>query len=201
MAKLKTDGRHRVGEPLAATLVTAAQTSVGQHHGEAYQLQVRCICEDLTVLRRRIRDLEGRIDATLDRHEVGKLLTTIDGIGTTTAARLIAELDDPARFRSAAALAAYVGVVPATSESGKRRVVHARLAPHGHAGLRRALWMPTLAAVQCNPWLRAYYGRLIAAGKLPKVALIAAMHKLLVAVYAVAKSRRPFVPILKEAGV
>ena len=142
------------------------------------------------MLRRRIRDLKGRIDATLDRHEVGTLLTTIDGVGTNTAARLIAELDDPARFRSAAALAAYVGVVPATSESGKRRVVHARLAPHGHARLRMALWMPALAAA-AHPWVRAYYDRLIAAGKLPKVALIAAMYKLLIAVYAVAKSRRP----------
>jgi transposase len=41
---------------------------------------------------------------------VGKLLTTIDGVGPLTAACLIAELGDPARFRSAGAIASYVGV-------------------------------------------------------------------------------------------
>jgi len=51
-------------------------------------------------------------------------------------------------------------------------------------------------AVRCNPWLRAYYERLRARGKLPKVALMAAMRKLLVAIYAVAKHRRPFVPLV-----
>jgi Cu/Ag efflux pump CusA len=60
--------------------------------------------------------------------------------------------------------------------------------------------MPTLTAVRKNPWLRAYYQRLLAAGKLPKVALVAAMRKLLCAVYSVAKHKRPFVPQLQEAA-
>ena len=62
-----------------------------------------------------------------------------------------------------------------------------------------ALWMPTLAAVKHNPWLRQYYERLVAGGKLRKVALIASMRKLLTAIYSVAKHRRAFVPILTEA--
>jgi hypothetical protein len=57
--------------------------------------------------------------------------------------------------------------------------------------------MPTLSAVRCNPWLRAHYQRLIARGKLPKVALLACMHKLLLAIYSVAKHRQPFVPRLQ----
>ena len=59
--------------------------------------------------------------------------------------------------------------------------------------------MPTLVAVRRNPWLRAYYQRLRTAGKLPGLALTAAMRKLLVAVLAVAKHRKPFVPILEQA--
>jgi transposase len=54
----------------------------------------------------------------------------------------------------------------------------------------------TLSAIRFNPWLRAYYQRLIARGKLRKVAVVAAMRKLLLAVYSVAESRRPFVPHL-----
>ena len=201
LAQIVTDSRqHRVGKELAQQLVAAATTSVGQHRGHAYELQVRCLCEDLNVLRRRIRALDEEIGNLLDKHEVGKLLTTIDGIGPNTAARLIAELDDPARFKSSAALAAYVGVVPATSQSGKRERRHAPLAPAGNARLRTALWMPTLSAVKHNPWLRQHYQRLVRAGKLRKVALIASMRKLLIAVYTVAKRRKPFVPILTEAA-
>ncbi|MDO9500800.1 hypothetical protein [Falsiroseomonas sp.] len=53
--------------------------------------------------------------------------------------------------------------------------------------------MPVLTAVKRNPWLRTFYLRLRAAGKPLKVAMIAAMRKLLHAIYSVAKHRRPFV--------
>ncbi len=195
LAKLCYDGRHKVGDELAKGLVEAAKASVGQHHGPAYRVQIRCACEDLDVLRRRLRELDSDIERTLGDHEVGTLLTTIDGIGPTTAARLVAELGDIASFRSAAAIASYVGVIPGLRQSGKRQASRAGLTPHGNARLRAKLWMPTLTAVRNNAWLRAYYEGLRARGKLPKVALVAAMRKLLIAVYFVAKNRRAFVPI------
>ncbi len=196
LARLCYDGRHRVGEELARSLIEAAKVSVGHHHGFAYRVQVRHACEDLDVLRRRLRELEHDIERFLKEHEVGSLLTTIDGIGIQTSARLIAELGDPALFRNSAALAAYVGPVPALKQSGKKQHTRAGITTIGNASLRAALWMPTLTAVQKNPWLRAHYQRLIARGKPPKLALVACMRKLLTAVYSVAKNRRPFVPIL-----
>jgi transposase len=199
LAALRYDGRHKVGAELAELLIEAAQRSVGHHHGEAYRVQVRYACEDLDILRRRLRQLNRDIEGTLSAHEVGTLLTTIEGIGPNTAARLIAELGDPAQFRAPGALAAYVGVIPALSQSGKRKNTRAATTPIGNARLRAALWMPTLTAVRKNPWLRAHYQRLLARGKLPKVALVACMHKLLLAVYSVAKHRRPFVPQLTTA--
>jgi transposase len=200
LARLCFDGRHQVGPELAQALLGAAARSVGRHHGAVYRVQVRYACEDLTLRRRRLRSLEGDIETTLKDHEVGTLLTTIEGIGPQTAARLVAELGDPAAFRSPAALAAFVGVVPALRQSGKRAPTRAALTPFGHASLRAKLWMPTLTAVRKNPWLRAYYERLRARGKLPKVALIAAMRKLLIAVYHVAKHRRPFIAASELAG-
>ena len=147
------------------------------------------------MLRRRIRERDGDIARQLDDHEVGSLLTSIDGIGPHTAARLIAELGDLGRFRNAAALAAYIGVVPGLKQSGKRRGQRAGLCPID-SRLRAALWMPLLAAVRRNPWLKAFYDRLISRGKLPKVALVAALRKLLGAVFAVVRDRKPFVPRL-----
>jgi transposase len=95
---------------------------------------------------------------------VGKLLTTIEGIGPQTAACIIAELGDPARFGSVKALASYVGVISRLRQSGKRRLSGRRMLPLGNARLRRALWMPTLSAIRINPWLRAYYLRLRESG-------------------------------------
>jgi transposase len=194
LAALRYDGKHRVGLDLARTLIEAARRSVGQHHSATYRLQIRYACDDLDTLRRRLRDIDRDLDGKLREHEVGRLLTTIDGIGTQTEARVIAAVGDPAHFRSGSALAAYVGAIPALKQSGKRQPVRGALTPIGNAQLRAALWMPTLSAVRSNPWLRAHYQRMIARGKLPKVALLACMHKLLLAIYSVAKHRQPFVP-------
>ena len=192
LAKLRYDGRHFVGAELAEQLVKAAKTSVGQHHGPAYKLQAVHICQDLDIWRKRLADVERDIEDLLDTHQVGKLLTTSDGIGPQSAARIIAAVGDPARFKSADALAAYLGVVPGLKQSGKLNSARARIAPMGNARLRMALWMPVLTAVRRNAWLRAFYQRLRAAGKPPKLALVAAMRKLMHAVYSVAKHRRPF---------
>ncbi len=198
LAGLRYDGRHQVGLDLGRTLIDAARRSVGQHHSATYRLQIRYACDDLDTLRRRLRDIDRDIEGKLREHEIGCLLTTIDGIGHNTAARLIAELGDPSHFRNASALAAYVGTIPALKQSGKRQFLHGAITPIGNARLRAALWMPTLTAVRSNPWLRHYYQRLRARGKLPKVALVACMHKLLLAIYSVAKHRRAFVPRLAQ---
>ena len=132
------------------------------------------------MLRRRLKDLARDIQRKIEEHKVGKLLTTIDGIPPLTAGCLIAELGDPARFRSAGAIASYVGVAPRLRQSGKKRWFSGRpTIPFGNARLRKACWMVVLHAVRCDPWLRQYYERLRAAGKPGKVAVIAAMRKLL----------------------
>lgn len=199
LSNLKYDGRHFVGLELANQLLEAAKLSVGRHHGPAYRVQVKYFCQDIDTFRARLRELERDIERRLDSHEVGKLLTTIDGIGPGTAARLIAVLGDPSHFRDERALAAYVGVVPGLRQSGKRLAPRASTTPYGNADLRTALYMPTLTAVKRNTWLKAFYDRLVTTGKPKKLALIAAMRKLLHAIYSVAKHRRPFVPQLEAA--
>jgi transposase len=199
LARLCCDGRHHVGPELAQALPTAAASSVGPHHSAAYRLQVRCLCEDLDLLRRRAT-LERDIERLLKDHEVGTLLTTIEGSGPQTAARLAAKLGDPAAAHRPAAVAAFVGVGPARRQSGKRQPTQGGPTRLGHAALRAMLWTPTLTAVRKNPWLRAYSERLRARGKLPTVALVAAMQTLLIAVYYVATHRQPFITASVAAG-
>ena len=113
--RLRYDGRHQVGLDLARTLIDAARRSVGHHHSATYRVQVRYACEDLDTLRRRLRDLDRDIDGKLREHEVGRLLTTIDGIGRKPPRASSPNVGDPAHFRSADALAAYVGAIPASN--------------------------------------------------------------------------------------
>jgi transposase len=114
------DGRRRVGQLRARALISAAQTSVGQHQTEPYERQVRYACQDILAMRARVRELETEIQHRLEGDEVGNLLTTIQGISTLTAAAIIGEVGNPARFRDAAAFASYVGVIPRLHQSGKR---------------------------------------------------------------------------------
>jgi transposase len=58
--------------------------------------------------------------------------------------------------------------------------------------LRTALYLATLSAAQHNPVIRAFYQRLLAAGKPKKVARCAAARKLLQLTWAVVKHKRPF---------
>lgn len=200
LASLCYYGRPQVGLDLARSLLDAARRSVGRDHSAAHRVQVRYACQDLDTLRRRLRELHRDIENKLNEHEVGRLLTTIDGIGSNTAAFVIGEIGDPAHFRSASALAAYVGAIPGLKQSGKRNDTRAALTPIGNAHLRAELWMPTLTAARRNAWLRGHYQRLRARGKLPKLALVACMHKLLFAIYSVAKHRKPFVPAAAHNG-
>ena len=154
------------------------------------------ISQIVQAVKRRAKDLARDVERKLDDHEVGKLLMTIEGVGPLTAACLIAELGDPAHFDSPGAIASYVGVIPRIRQSGKKRFTKGPAIPLGNARLRKSLFMVVLQLVRRNPWLRQYYERLRAAGKPGKVAVIAAMRKLLAAVWSVATHRRPFVPHL-----
>lgn len=200
VANIKYDGRHFIGRKLAKDIIERAKISVGAHHSDPYTMQVEFFCEDIENFRARIARLDKRIEGVLEEHEVAKLLTSIDGIGPNTAARIVATLGDPADFDSAKALAAFVGVAPGTKHSGKRRPRRAALSKLGASQLRRMLWMPTLRAARSNPLIAPYYARLKERGKRPKVALIAAMRKLLSLVYAVAKRRTPFVTELPNSA-
>ena len=61
--------------------------------------------------------------------------------------------------------------------------------------MRAALYMATLSATRCNPAIRAFYQRLRAAGKRPKVAIVACMRKLLVILNTLVRNRTPWVDV------
>ena len=198
IASLVFDGRRKVGKKRAAELQQAARRTVGAYQSEVWSMQIRMYAEDLALFDRRIRELDERIESNLDDHDIGRLITTIQGVGLQTAAHILSAAGDPRDYDSAKRFAAYAGITPRTNHSGKRTPRHAPICRRGSANLRRKLWMPTLTAMTINPWMARFAERLRSRGKPHKVIRIACMRKLLLAVYSVANSGQPFVPILTE---
>jgi transposase len=128
-------------------------------------------------------DLRGKRD----------LLLSIDGVGQTLAALVLAELPAPDVLRSSAAAVAYAGLNPRQFQSGTSVNRPTRISKVGNAVLRAGLYMPAMVAMKHNKAVAALAARLRAQGRLrPKQILVAAMRKLLVICFGVLKSERPF---------
>ncbi len=107
-----------------------------------------------------------------------EIIESVPGLGDVAAANLIAAMPELGEVSDKAA-AALLGVAPYDDDSGRRR--GDRHIKAGRRKVRNAFYMACLgAATQHNPMLKAFYRRLTAKGKLPKVALVASMRKLIV---------------------
>jgi transposase len=155
----------------------------------------RSLDEHIRWLQARIRDTEQLLQAALKRSPVWRtqeqLLRSVPGIGPQTASRLLVSLPELGRL-SGRAIAKLVGVAPLNVDSGQQH--GRRQIWGGRAPVRTALYMATLVAVRHNPTLRRYYQHLRALGKPPKVALVAAMRKLLVILNAMIRHQKPWQP-------
>ena len=123
------------------------------------------------------RELRMRIEASPIWRVRDQLLQSVPGIGPTTSACLLAALPELGSLTHRE-ISKLVGVAPLPDDSGTRRGY--RRIQGGRSAVRTALYMATVTAITHNPTIRAAYRRWRAAGKLPKVALVAAMHKLLI---------------------
>ena len=77
-------------------------------------------------------------------------------------------------------------MAPRNRDSGKLR--GKRVTFGGRLDIKTALYMPTLSAIKHNAVIKKFYERLISAGKPPKVAITACMHKLLIILNAMIKN-------------
>lgn len=171
---------------------------LGAERNRAHQAR-RAVRPSLQAVTRTLERALAALDTALADHiaasphwrEQDQRLQSVPGIGPTTARTLLAQLPELGQL-SHRAIAALVGVAPFNCDSGRHRGV--RVIWGGRAPVRTALYLPTLVATRCNPVIRAFYARLRHAGKPPKVALIAAMHKLLTILNALMRDRTTWTP-------
>jgi transposase len=134
-------------------------------------------------------DIETLLRASPLWRENDDLLQSAPGIGPVCARTLLLELPEWGTL-TRQQIAALVGVAPLNCDSGTLR--GRRRIWGGRAHVRTVLSMGTLVATRYNPRIKAFYERLLAAGKAKKVALTACMHKFLTILNAMLKHRTPW---------
>jgi transposase len=156
---------------------------------------VQSLDDHIRYLAARLKAVDGELQTALKASPLWRVkeqwLRSVPGIGPTTALTLLCDLPELGQL-SRRQIAALVGVAPLNRDSGSQR--GPRMTWGGRATVRTALYMATITAVRCNPVLRAFYQRLRAVGKRPKVARIATVHKLLTIVNAMVKHQTAWQP-------
>jgi transposase len=152
----------------------------------------------IEMLKAEIADSEGQIAEHVQHHhaKLAEAMASVPGVGAASIGVLLAGLPELGKL-DRRRIAALVGVAPLNRDSGKSR--GSRSIQGGRADVRRVLYMATLVAVRHNSVLKAYYARLVAAGKAKKVALVASMRKLLTILNAMAKHGTTWNPGVQPA--
>jgi transposase len=133
--------------------------------------------------------IKAAIPKTAKLSQHAQLLRSVNGVGPVMTATLLGRLPELGTI-SKAKIAALVGVAPFNNDSGQgERSRHAR---GGRSDVRSVLYMATMTAIRTCPRLKAFYDRLIAAGKKTRVAQTAAAHKLLTWLNAMIRDGRPW---------
>ena len=150
--------------------------------------------KEIKKVRDQIADL---IDQNPNLKQKKELLDSIPGIGKATIAVILVELDHLEKFNHVRELVAFIGLAPKETLSGSSIRGKPRLCKVGHVRLRKALYMPALVSIQCNPVMIAFYNRLKERGKNGKAIVCAIMRKLVHIIFGILKFGKKFDPNYK----
>jgi transposase len=164
-------------------------TAETNRHTQASGKIAKQIAQHLIWLRKRLAEADDDLDDAIAQSPLWKaksdIITSIPGVGKVTATSLLAELPELGNL-ARREISALVGVCPFNRDSGRHK--GRRAIWGGRASIRAVLYMAALVASRHNPVIKAFYQKLLAAGKMKKVALVACMRKLLVILNAMVKN-------------
>jgi transposase len=167
---------------------TAESNRLQQAHCHKVQASIRKV---LKMLQAQLDDIDRHLDQVIRNSPAWRdkedLLKSVPGVGDQTARQLIVNLPELGAC-SRQQIAALVGVAPFNHDSGQLR--GKRAIRGGRADVRNTLYMAALVATRFNPVIKAHYQRLLAKGKLKKVALVACLRKLLVTLNAMIRENK-----------
>lgn len=171
-------------------ILTAERNRLKDYLDEAVKSDIQ---EHIQWLEVKIATLDKEVKERVKQNPIflkkAKLYKSMKGVGDIFSSTLIAKLPELGRLNQRE-IAALVGLAPVNKDSGKFR--GKRMIQGGRAVVRKVSYMPVLSAIRFNPAIRALYRRLIAKGKLQKVALVACMHKMFTILNSMAKTNTPW---------
>ena len=167
----------------------------------AHESVIVLIKEHIAYLDREIEKIRRQIAELIGQNphlkESGELLDSIPSLGKATIPRLLADLNELEKFDHVRKMVAFIGLAPKETLSGSSIKGKSRLCKIGNARLRKALYMPALVSIQCNPVMITFYNRLIDKGKNGKVIVCAILRKLVHIIFVVLKSGKKYDPNFK----
>lgn len=153
----------------------------------------RSIKSLLKMLQSQIETITKQIEqevAKVDHWRIkSEILTSVPGVGKVLTYTLLSELPELGSLNRKE-IAALVGVAPINRDSGKLN--GKRRIRGGRHRIRTVMFMAMLSSIQCNPVFKRFYEHLKAQGKIPKVALIACMRKMIVVLNTMVKNQEPW---------
>lgn len=158
---------------------------------QSLQQHIAYLVEQIKQTERLIRE---HINDHPELKQQSALLDSIPGIGTTTAALLLAEIVNIKQYTSARQVAAYAGLVPRERRSGSSVRGRTCLSKIGNARLRKALYFPAITALRSSNFFKQWASGLRERGKSKMSVIGAAMRKLIHLAYGVLKTGKPFDP-------
>ncbi len=145
--------------------------------------------ESLETLKKQVQVVDQRlakcVEANHENTRKVEILRSVKGLGPVSISTFLAELPELGQLNRGQ-IAKLVGVAPMNRDSGKKS--GRRRTFGGRSYVRRVLYMATLVATQFNPRIKTFYQHLLSEGKPKKVALTAAMRKLLTIVNTLIKN-------------
>lgn len=170
-------------------MLSAERNRLGHAQGRAS----KSVKHIIGALERELKRIDADMNDHVDRHfkSQAKLLDSVTGVGKVLIATLLGTLRELGTLPSKP-ITKLAGIAPLNDDSGPRR--GKRRISGGRSELRSVLYMATLSAIRYNPVIRGFHERLIAKGKLPKVAIVACMRKLLIILNAMARDNAPWDP-------
>jgi transposase len=172
-------------------MLQAERNRLGQVFGRGKQPVKKSLKGRIAFLERELRiadtDLGDMIRKSPAWRERDDLLRSVPGVGPVLSRTLLADLPELGRL-SRREIAKLVGIAPLSRDSGTLR--GRRFIQGGRASVRAVLYMAALVATKRNAVIRAFYQRLVAAGKPKKLALVACMRKLLTILNVMARTQQ-----------
>lgn len=177
LARIRYGRGHRVGETFAKKLHTVAAHAPGLKLPNVTRMLIETTARRILDLDDLLSEVDQAIADLLDAVFPHQVLTTIPGIGKTSAAAVVAEAGDVTRFKTKTEFIGYCGLYPIVWESGEVRKRY-RMTRKGNRMLKMTLLVASAAARQYNPVIAQFYDRLRARGKSKKAAGGAIARKL-----------------------